>query len=71
MTTEEFVRREFVRRLTQMREAYPTQVIVGFLHPDGLQVLFPISPEILADPVLAPELLRVHQDAAEEGRRER
>jgi hypothetical protein len=40
----------FAWRLHRMREAYPGQVLSGFLYPDDLEVVLPISAELMEDP---------------------
>lgn len=61
---------DFALRVQRVREAFPDQVICAFLHPDGLEVIVPISPELLASGQFGGELMRVHNDAAVEARAE-
>ncbi len=63
--------RGLAERLERFRVNYPGQVIVGFLHPDGLEVVIPMSPELLRqDEELAGRaLMDLHNTAAEEARK--
>lgn len=60
----------FAFRLMLLKEQHPTQVIVGFLHPDGLEVFVPVSAELMDGPpeVIGPELMRLHHTYAAEAR---
>lgn len=68
MTTE-----GFVYRLGLIRKANPDMVLCAFLHPDGLEVVWPMSPDLFTagdEALVGKTLMELHNDSAADARAE-